>query len=102
MEKATESLPDRQSVKEKFATMKQLTQSVRNRKDANILNDLFIKVDIVIIESLRKQYWEQYIESESYTKMKNFLWFYDRPVVADDFFSMRVLGRGGFGSVTGK
>lgn len=100
MEKATESLPDRQSVKEKFATMKQLTQSVRNRKDANILNDLFIKVDIVIIESLRKQYWEQYIESESYTKMKNFLWFYDRPVVADDFFSMRVLGRGGFGSVT--
>lgn len=97
---AVESLPDRQSVKDKYATMKQLTQSIRKKKDANILSHLFAKVDMVIVESLRIQYWQQFTESEQYTKMKNFLWFYDRQVVADDFFSMRVLGRGGFGLVT--
>jgi hypothetical protein len=99
---AVESLPDRRSVKEEYATMKQLTRSIRQKKDVTILSHLFAKVDMVIIESLRIQYWQQFTESEQYTKMKNFLWFYDRQVVADDFFSMRVLGRGGFGLVTGK
>ncbi|MGK3738267.1 MAG: hypothetical protein ACI8RD_006508 [Bacillariaceae sp.] len=99
---AVESLPDRQSVKEQYATMKQLTQSIRSKKDVIILSHLFVKVDMIIIESLRIQYWQQFTESEQYTKMKNFLWFYDRQVVAEDFFSMRVLGRGGFGLVTGK
>lgn len=100
IETATESLPDRESVKENYKNMKKLTHSAKTKKNVVILNDLFQKVDILIIDSLRREYWHQFTHSENYAKMKNFFWFYDRPVVADDFFSMRVLGRGGFGSVT--
>jgi hypothetical protein len=89
----------RQQVKEK--SMKQLRRSLKEG-DSDIPGDLFEKVDMVVVEDLRRQYWDSFIESKHYTKLKNFLWFQDRPVVPDDFFTMRVLGRGGFGSVIGK
>ena len=49
-----------------------------------------------------KDFWEGFLQSEQYKRLRNFLWFQDRRVVPDDFFTMRVLGRGGFGSVIGK
>jgi hypothetical protein len=98
---ATQNLPNRKSIKEKYCTMKQLTERLKI-VDPSILDDLFIKVDVLVVESLRKQYWKEFTESEKFSKLKNFLWFFDRQVISDDFFSMRVLGRGGFGSVTGK
>eukprot|EP00957_Ditylum_brightwellii_P001614 125730-Ditylum_brightwellii.AAC.1 len=52
------------------------------------------------MESLRKQYWEGFKESPEHTKLHNFFWYRDRKTVEDDFFVMRVLGRGGFGLVT--
>mmetsp|Transcript_8545 Transcript_8545/g.21346 ORF Transcript_8545/g.21346 Transcript_8545/m.21346 type:complete len:678 (-) Transcript_8545:220-2253(-) len=87
-----------QRQKEKYSSLKQLTQSLRDR-DSDIPDDVFQKVDAVVVEGLRRQYWERFVESENYKKMLNFLWFQDRPVLMDDFFTMRVLGRGGFGSV---
>lgn len=63
-------------------------------------NDLFDKAEAVVMESLKRQYWESFEQSEEYTKLLNFLWFQDRKVVEEDFFVMRVLGRGGFGLVT--
>ena len=36
------------------------------------------------------------------TKLLNFLWFHDRTVVEEDFFIIRILGRGGFGLVHGE
>lgn len=98
---ATQNLPNRRSIKEKYSTMVELTQSMKIG-DPTILDDLFIKVDVLVVESLRREYWTPFTESEHFTKVKNFMWFFDRPVLVDDFFSMRVLGRGGFGSVTGK
>lgn len=98
---ATESLPNRRSIREKYNSMKQLTKSMKIG-DPSTLDDIFMNVDVLVVESLRKQYWQAFTESEKFTKLKNFLWFFDRPVLVDDFFSMRVLGRGGFGSVTGK
>jgi hypothetical protein len=86
---------------EKYSSLKQLTQSLKDR-DSDIPDDLFHKVDVMVVKSLRKEYWQQFVQSEYYTKMRNFLWFQDRQVVPDDFFTMRVLGRGGFGSVIGK
>lgn len=86
--------------KEKYSSLKLLTQSLRDR-ELEAPDNLFQEVDIVVIEGLRRQYWEKFVESEYYKKMLNFLWFQDRPVVPDDFFTMRVLGRGGFGSVIG-
>jgi beta-adrenergic-receptor kinase len=58
--------------------------------------------EAVVVHGLRQQYWEGFTQSEQYTKLLNFLWYQDRPVVPEDFFVMRVLGRGGFGLVTGK
>ena len=87
--------------KEKYSSLKQLTQSLKDR-DSDIPNNLFQKADKVVVMSLRKQYWAQFLESDYYLKLRNFLWFQDRQVVPDDFFTMRVLGRGGFGSVIGK
>lgn len=63
-------------------------------------DDLFDIVESVVLESLRKQYWDGFRESPEYSRLLNFLWYQDRKVVEEDFFVMRVLGRGGFGLVT--
>mmetsp|Transcript_5796 Transcript_5796/g.7530 ORF Transcript_5796/g.7530 Transcript_5796/m.7530 type:complete len:666 (-) Transcript_5796:325-2322(-) len=63
-------------------------------------NDFFDQAEAVVMESLRKQYWEGFKESPEHTKLHNFFWYRDRKTVEDDFFVMRVLGRGGFGLVT--
>ena len=68
----------------------------------NIPDSFFDKVEAVVVEGLRQQYWDEFLVSEQHTKLLNFLWYQDRTVVPEDFFVMRVLGRGGFGLVTGK
>ena len=68
----------------------------------NIPDSFFDKAEAVVVEGLRRQYWEDFVISEQHTKLLNFLWYQDRTVVPEDFFVMRVLGRGGFGLVTGK
>lgn len=64
--------------------------------------NFFDKAEAVVMHSIRKEYWTDFLISEHYHKLMNFLWYQDRRVVPEDFFVMRVLGRGGFGSVTGK
>jgi hypothetical protein len=87
--------------REKYNSLKLLTRSLKEG-DSDIPDNLFERVDMIVVEQLRRQYWESFVGSQHYIKLKNFLWFQDRPVVPDDFFTMRVLGRGGFGSVIGK
>jgi hypothetical protein len=67
-----------------------------------IPDDFFDRAESIVMESLRRQYWEAFLESEHYNKLMHFLWYQDRSVVPEDFFVMRVLGRGGFGLVTGE
>jgi tRNA A-37 threonylcarbamoyl transferase component Bud32 len=88
----------------RYESLRELTQSWREKKttDPGLSKELFDEAEVVVVESLRRQYWQAFLESENYTKLLNFRWFRDRPVVPDDFFNMRVLGRGGFGSVVGK
>jgi hypothetical protein len=88
--------------KQKATSMKLLTQSLKKKEASSLPDNLFDKAEAVIMESLRREHWQAFLESKHYAKMRNFLWFQDRPVVPDDFFTMRVLGRGGFGLVTGK
>lgn len=64
--------------------------------------DFFDKAEYVIMESLKCQYWSSFVKSRYWTKLKHFLWYQDRRVIPEDFFVLRVLGRGGFGLVTGK
>jgi len=63
-------------------------------------DDFFDDAEGIIMETLKRQYWTAFQGSEQYTKLLNFLWYMDRRVVPEDFFVMRVLGRGGFGLVT--
>ena len=64
--------------------------------------NLFDQAEAIIAENIREKYWLGFQGSEYHSKLLNFLWFQDRKVVEEDFFVMRVLGRGGFGLVTGK
>jgi hypothetical protein len=64
--------------------------------------DMFDEAVVIIVEIMKEKHWKGFLESEQYTKLLNFLWFRDRTVVEEDFFLMRVLGRGGFGLVTGE
>ena len=87
---------------EKYNSLKQLTQSLREKEASSLSDNVFDKAEAIILKSLKDDYWSSFLMSEKYKKMKHFLWYQDRPVVPDDFFTMRVLGRGGFGLVTGK
>jgi len=81
--------------------MRDLTRRLRSDGAGDIPGTIFDRVEAIIVESLKKEYYESFQESQWYTKLRNFLWYQDRRVVPEDFFVMRVLGRGGFGSVTG-
>jgi len=87
-----------------FSSMQGMTQRWlrSSAHDSFVPEDIFDTAERVVMESLRRQYWQSFLESEEYAKFKNFMWYQDRRVVPDDFFVMRVLGRGGFGLVTGK
>ena len=64
-------------------------------------DDFFDDAEAIVIDALKNQYQEAFKQSEQYHKLLNFLWYQDRSVTPEDFFVMRVLGRGGFGLVTG-
>jgi len=62
--------------------------------------NLFNQAEVLVAENIREKHWAGFQSSEYHAKLLNFLWFQDRTVVEEDFFVMRVLGRGGFGLVT--
>lgn len=64
--------------------------------------DLFDEAEVIVAEHIREKHWAGFQISEYHSKLLNFLWIQDRKIVEEDFFVMRVLGRGGFGLVTGE
>jgi len=84
-------------------SLRNLTKRLResNNSTRDLLDDtIFDSAERAVMESLRREYWADFQQSPEFIKLKHFLWYQDRPVVPDDFFVMRVLGRGGFGLVT--
>ena len=82
------------------ATMR---SDMRNLSVSSALpENLFDEAELVVADNIREKYWTGFQSSEHHAKLLNFLWFQDRTVVEEDFFVMRVLGRGGFGLVTGE
>ena len=61
------------------------------------------KVEAIVYESLKRDYGDTFQSqtTKQYNRMRDFLWYQDRRVVYEDFYVMRVLGRGGFGLVSG-
>ena len=80
-----------------------LKRSLRNLSviSNGLPENLFDEAEVLVSENLREKHWSGFQQSEQHTKLLNFLWFQDRKVEEEDFFVMRVLGRGGFGLVTG-
>lgn len=63
--------------------------------------NIFDNAERILLETIRRKYWETFISNtQHWQKLMKFLWFQDRKVEPDDFFIMRVLGRGGFGLVS--
>jgi hypothetical protein len=77
-----------------------------NKTSSKILSkapkDLFDKLEQVVLKIIRLKHWEAFKASSEWPKLINYMWHRDRKVVDEDFFLMRVLGRGGFGLVTGR
>ena len=66
--------------KEKYSSLKQLTASLKET-EKHLSNNFFDKVEMIVVESLRRDHFSGFRESEKYSKLRNFLWFKDRPVV---------------------
>lgn len=79
-------------------------RSLRNMSlvSNSLPESLFDQAEVIVAETIREKHWAGFQASEHHAKLLNFLWFQDRTVVEEDFFVMRVLGRGGFGLVTGE
>ena len=65
--------------KEKYSSMKQLTQSLKDQGGSDLPETLFDKIDAIVVESLRRDHWQGFMESDYSTRLRNFLWFQDRP-----------------------
>mmetsp|Transcript_7372 Transcript_7372/g.20457 ORF Transcript_7372/g.20457 Transcript_7372/m.20457 type:complete len:731 (-) Transcript_7372:1517-3709(-) len=72
---------------------------VSETKIQRLPDNFFDKAEAVVLASIKAKYWDSFDGSEEHAKLMNFLWFQDRKVIEEDFFVMRVLGRGGFGLV---
>lgn len=77
-----------------------ITSQTSSHPDA-MTSFLLDKAEAVIMESLKRTHWDKFVQSPEWLRCRQLLWYQDRPVIADDFFIMRVLGRGGFGLVNG-
>jgi beta-adrenergic-receptor kinase len=71
--------------------------SIRNF--CNLNETVFDVAEQIIIRCLHQQYWSSFQNSSEWIKLMNYLWHQDQKVKEEDFFLMRVLGRGGFGLV---
>jgi hypothetical protein len=112
------NLPDFSSVPEHSAVINNSEQTTEEAPEApkktivgsrsvvlsRMRDDLFDEVEQVILELIRKKHWSNFAQKGvmNWDKLMNFLWHKDQLIVEEDFFLMRVLGRGGFGLVTGK
>lgn len=94
-DQSSEQAPD--AVKKSFTGSRSVALS-------KVSDNFFDELEQVILECIRRKYWEEFAKKGNpyWDKLLYFLWHKDKPPVEEDFFLMRVLGRGGFGLVTGK
>eukprot|EP00557_Chaetoceros_sp_GSL56_P005688 CAMPEP_0176499150 /NCGR_PEP_ID=MMETSP0200_2-20121128/12752_1 /TAXON_ID=947934 /ORGANISM="Chaetoceros sp., Strain GSL56" /LENGTH=674 /DNA_ID=CAMNT_0017897507 /DNA_START=81 /DNA_END=2102 /DNA_ORIENTATION=- len=98
---------DDTSNNEKVSKSPQVTETKNNKPKASMRKslskrqgDLFGKIGVIVLEIIRLKHWSLFKQSPKWSKLMIYLWHKDRVVSDEDFFLMRVLGRGGFGLVT--
>lgn len=75
-------------------------KAMRSKHLARAPKDLFDNLEQIVLESIRLKHWDAFKQAPDWNKLMEYLWHRDRKVIDEDFFLMRVLGRGGFGLVT--
>lgn len=57
----------------RYQSLKELTQTWRQKEnpDAGLPNHLFDKAEVVVVESLRRQHWKGFLESEYFRKFRD-------------------------------
>lgn len=90
--------PTRQVTNASFR-QRSIRQMLHN--ETYIPHDTFDEAEHIVMASLIRDYWNNFTETPNsqYRKMIQFIWYQQRQVVPEDFYVMRVLGRGGFGVV---
>eukprot|EP00567_Pseudictyota_dubia_P010995 CAMPEP_0197464904 /NCGR_PEP_ID=MMETSP1175-20131217/64267_1 /TAXON_ID=1003142 /ORGANISM="Triceratium dubium, Strain CCMP147" /LENGTH=690 /DNA_ID=CAMNT_0043000907 /DNA_START=995 /DNA_END=3064 /DNA_ORIENTATION=+ len=99
-ESKTEESKTEESKTENDDAPKEDKKPPRPRSLQHLPDDFFDKAELVVVEMIKEKWWNSFEGSVEHTKLMDFLWYQDRRVVEEDFFVMRVLGRGGFGLVT--
>ena len=101
---AVRKLATRKSFEKEGNEKRATNQSLFNSSTLGLyfVDLLFDEAEAVVFESLKREYWDSFTQSSEYQRALNFFWDQDKTIGEDDFFMMRVLGRGGFGLVTGK
>lgn len=79
---------------------KKKSKSIIRKSLSKRQGDLFGKIGLIVLEIIRLKHWNLFKQSPKWSKLMTYLWHKDRKVADEDFFLMRVLGRGGFGLVT--
>lgn len=95
-----ESKTEKEPTKDERKSEKAATSSRPSRSLQHLTDEFFDKAETVVMEMIKEKWWDNFEGSVEHTKLIDFLWYQDRTVVEEDFFVMRVLGRGGFGLVT--
>lgn len=70
-------------------------------REPHTLRYLFDELEACVLWSLEHLHFKEFRASVFYNRLRIFLFLQNRPVSDQDFTKLRVLGRGGFGMVTG-
>ena len=85
------------------AIQKATEETIVNDEKIPVIPDenIFDSLEAIVFHTVISKYWDEFLQSREYERCMNFLWYQDRTIVEEDFFNIRVLGRGGFGLVSG-
>jgi hypothetical protein len=78
-----------------------LKEVINEGINGNISSKMFDAVDIIVFEYLCDTCFSEFQSSKHWTRYHNFMILTTKPFVEKDFDLFRVLGRGGFGLVSG-
>jgi hypothetical protein len=92
---------DNESISCDHSTSAMSQSKLAGRALSRVPKEIFAEIEMIILECIRLRHFDDFKKSGEWPKFINYLWHRDKKISDEDFFLMRVLGRGGFGLVTG-
>lgn len=91
---------DNESISSNHSTSAMSQSKLAGRALSRVPKEIFAEIEMIILECIRLRHFDDFKKSGEWPKFINYLWHRDKKISDEDFFLMRVLGRGGFGLVT--